>query len=269
MSGLTEARTFLFVPADRPDRFPKALASGADVVILDLEDAVDPARRTIARREASRAISEGHRLAVRVNSPGCEDGLTDLEELALASPVAVVIPRAERAADIDTVARALPGTPLVPLIETAAGLEAAHEIARISGVARLAFGAVDYTLDIGAEPVDEVLGYVRARLVVISRAAGIAAPIDTPSLELADARVVEQAARTARRFGMGGKLCIHPFQIPIVASVFEPSRTEISAARRLLAAANDDGAARIDDRMVDRPLLQRARQVLRSAGLES
>jgi len=259
------ARTWLFVPGDRPDRFDKAVASGADAVIIDLEDAVDAARKPAARAAAAAAVARGD-FSVRVSSVGDDAGLRDLDALSSADarPAAVILAKAEDPDAVSKVVSAL-GCPVVPLVESAAGLEAAAELAAAEGVARLAFGAVDFSLDIDASPDPDVLAYARSRLVTVSRAHGIAAPLDTPSLAIADAAAVAAEAGLARRFGMGGKLCIHPAQVPVVAAAFRPTEREASEARRVLAAAEGDGAAALDGRMIDLPVLERARRVLARA----
>ncbi|GAA3007791.1 HpcH/HpaI aldolase/citrate lyase family protein [Microbacterium aurantiacum] len=264
------ARTWLFVPGDRPERYAKALASGADMVIIDLEDAVAPSEKDRARYEASTAISRGGSFAVRVGATPGEDGERDVEALraAGARPRAIVVAKAEDPAALDHVGRTL-GAPVIALIESARGLEAASEIAAASSVARLALGAVDLSLDLDSVPDEDVLAPVRSRLVVASRAARLAGPLDSPSLDIAALERVGAAASTARRVGMGGMLCIHPAQVPVVATAFLPSEAEVSRARAILDAAAHDGAAQIDGQMIDLPVLERARRVLADAGRSS
>ncbi|MCU1476776.1 MAG: citrate lyase [Subtercola sp.] len=261
--SLAAARTWLFVPGDRPDRFAKAVNSGADVVIADLEDAVAPLAKPAARRDVVAALNNGVGLAVRLNAPGTAAFEADLDALAAARrpPRAVIVSHSEDAASLGTVAERL-GVPIVALIESARGLVACSELAAVPGVVRFAFGAVDYSLDIGARPDDDVLAYAQSRLVAVSRAAALAAPIDTPSLAIGDTEAVVVSARRARRFGMGGKLCIHPAQVNVVEQAFRPTGAEVARARSLLAAASDDGAAAFDGEMIDRPVLERARQIV-------
>jgi citrate lyase subunit beta/citryl-CoA lyase len=175
-------------------------------------------------------------------------------------PVAIIVAKAEA---VDTLARvASLGVPTVPLIESAQGLVAVRELASARSVVRLAFGAVDFSLDIGSGMHDEVLGHARFQLVVASRAAGIAAPLDSPTLALRDEDAIVQSALTARRYGMGGKLCIHPAQVAAVARAFVPTPEEMEWARALVAAAESDGAAAVSGSLVDKPVLEKARRVL-------
>ena len=265
---LAQACTWLFVPGDRPERFSKAAVSGADVVIVDLEDAVDHERKAFARRATVEALEGGARFAVRVNAPGTTDLADDLAGLAATSarPLAVIVAKAEEAGDLSRITELL-DCPVIPLVESAKGLMAARLLASATSVVRLAFGAVDYSLDISATADDHTLAYARSYLVAASRAAGIAAPLDTPSLHISDTDAVADAARLAKRFGMGGKLCIHPAQVAVVAKAFAPTAAEIEQARGVLAAASDDGAASYQGQMIDRPVLERARQLLILAGV--
>jgi len=260
------ARTWLFVPGDRPDRFEKARASGADAVIIDLEDAVAISAKQRARHATAAAIAANSTFAVRISPPDSREGARDLEALAAtgAHPRAVVVAKAEDPAALDEIGRVL-GAPVIALIESARGVEAAAEIAASTSVVRLALGAVDLSLDLGSEPDDDVLAPVRSRLVIVSRAAGIAPPIDSPSLHIAATERVRAAAATARRFGMGGKLCIHPAQVPIVASAFLPTIAEIERARAILDAVAHEGAAQVEGEMIDLPVIARAQRLLADA----
>lgn len=260
------ARTLLFVPGDRPDRFEKARSSGADAIIIDLEDAVATADKEDARHEAIAAVAADGSFFVRVSSPDTRDGARDLEAFvsAGARPRALVVAKAEDPSTLEQTGRIL-GVPVIALIESARGLESVVEIAAAASVVRLAFGAVDLSLDLGSEPDDDVLAPVRSRLVVVSRVAGIAPPIDSPSLHIADAERVRAAGVTARRFGMGGKLCIHPAQVPIIDAAFLPTAAEIQRARAILDAAAHDGAAQVDGQMIDLPVIARAHRVLAEA----
>ena len=269
MSDLAISRTWLFVPGDRPERFDKAAASGADVVIVDLEDAVAPERKGVARVAVREALERGARIAVRINATDTAHGDADLEMLSSAplAPLAIIVAKAETADGLARVATV--GVPLVPLVESARGLAAVAELAHAPSVIRLAFGAVDFTLDIGSAMDDELLAHARFQLVVASRAAGIAAPLDSPTLALRDENLIEQSVRAGRRYGMGGKLCIHPAQVAIVARAFAPTADEIEHARELVAAAENDGAAARDGSLVDRPVLEKARRVLMDASIDS
>ncbi|NMR31617.1 HpcH/HpaI aldolase/citrate lyase family protein [Crystallibacter degradans] len=272
------AVTALFVPGDRPERFAKAAASGADVVIIDLEDAVAAADKACARQEAVAALtafgakgSQGVRALVRVNAQDTAEYDDDIQALlALASQpghglLGVMLPKAEDPEQVAELAAKLP-VPLVALVESALGLVNAVELARVPGVERLAFGAIDFALDIDADGSDRVLDHARAQLVVASRAAGIAPPLDSPSTDIRDTAAVAASAKLGRGFGFGGKLCIHPAQLTAVSAAFTPSPEEIAWARKILAT--DGGAVQMDGQMVDRPVIDRARRIIERTGTE-
>nr|WP_274709036.1 CoA ester lyase [Variovorax sp. S12S4] len=270
------ARTFLFVPADRPERHARALASGAGGVIVDLEDAVAPDRKSEARAQlrasfSALSVAQQQRLLVRINACGTPwhgSDLAEVSELAAQGLIAgVMLPKAERATDLQRLSAALGLKSLiVPLIESAAGLEAARELAAAPQVLRLAFGNLDFQADLGlACDTDEAeLVPVRLALVLASRRAGLAAPIDgvTPDWRNA-ARLAADAAR-ARRGGFGAKLCIHPDQVAPVHAALGPSADELAWARRVLDAtqAAGGGVVSLDGRMVDAPVVRLAERLL-------
>jgi len=265
------ARSYLFVPADRPERYAKALASGADVVIVDLEDAVAPAAKAGARAALAAWLDAGGSgIAVRINDAASAAFVDDLALVARPGVAAVVVPKAERAADLAHVRVAAPHAALVPLIETAAGIDRAREIANALGVVRLAFGSIDLQLDLGIEESeggDELLVF-RAELVLASRLAALDAPVDGVSAAIDDATAVEADARRARRLGFGAKLCIHPRQVAAVHAAFAPSAAELAWADRVVAAvaAAHGGAVAVDGKMVDKPVVLRAEALLARRG---
>jgi len=276
MSGSLPAaalpRAYLFVPGDRPERYAKARASGADAVIVDLEDAVAPQAKARARAALAAALDESAPLVVRINAAGTPWFMDDLELCRHPGVAAVMLPKAE---GIDAVCEVVETTykDVLPIIESARGIEAASAIARVPGVVRLAFGSIDLALDLGidCEPdgrEDELLHF-RAQLVLASRLAGLAAPADGVSTAIDDvARLVADAQR-ARRLGFGAKLCIHPKQVAPVQAAFTPTATQVAWARRVRDAfATAAGAAvAVDGQMIDRPLNERALAILRSAGI--
>ncbi|WP_336713795.1 HpcH/HpaI aldolase/citrate lyase family protein [Arthrobacter sp. USHLN218] len=277
LAAVTGAVTALFVPGNRPERFAKAAASAADVVIIDLEDAVAAGDKAAARQEAVAALSgvrgSGLRAIVRPNARGTAEydgdvqALLDLAFQPAHGLLGVMVPKAEDPEHLAGLAAKLPqDVPLVALVETALGLVNAVELARVPGVARLAFGAIDFALDIDADGGDRFLDHTRSQLVVASRAAGIAAPLDSPATAIRDTAPVAESARLGRAFGFGGKLCIHPAQLTAVKEAYAPSAEQIEWARRVLAA--EGGAAQVDGQMVDRPVTDRARRILERAGLE-
>lgn len=258
-------RSYLFVPGDRPERFDKAVAAGADVTVLDLEDAVKPDQKEVARAAIRGWLSAGGRAALRVNGIGTEWHDEDAKLLALPGVTLAMLPKAEDAAALARfVAGLRPGLPVTPLIETAQGIFEARALARVKNVRQLAFGSVDFQLDAGIEGEDEELLFARSQLVLASAAAGIAAPVDGVTVALDDAERLTAETRRARRLGFGGKLCIHPRQVATVHRAFAPDDAEIARARAIVAAADDAeaGAIRLDGKLIDRPVVERARRVL-------
>lgn len=275
-TGLAQAKTFLFVPANRPERFAKALASGADAVIIDLEDAVAPDDKGSARQELVQAwpgISgpDRHRVLIRINARGTDWQTGDLTALAALGITGAMVPKAETADELAVVAAALgPGCVLVPLVESAAGLVAVQALARAPQVLRLAFGHLDYQVDLGMACDGDELALIPARhaIVLASRVAGLASPLDGVTQNTGDAAVARADAQRARRAGFGGKLCIHPAQVAPVRSAFVPGADELAWAHRVLTAAASagGGAVSLDGRMVDAPVIALARRVLADGG---
>lgn len=250
----------LFVPANRPDRFAKAAASGADAVILDLEDAVAAADKNHARACLADLPRTCRPAIVRINAIGTPWQHADLAALRGLPLAALMLPKAEDPEAI--VALACHNLPVIALIETARGLAAARPIAALPNVARLAFGSVDYCLDLGMEHQRDLLLPARSELVLASRLAEIAAPLDGVTTQL-DAAATADDARNARACGMAGKLCIHPLQVRSVIAAFLPSEAEVEWARRVLGSG--DGAASVNGEMVDEPVRRRAIGILERA----
>ncbi|WP_084743006.1 HpcH/HpaI aldolase/citrate lyase family protein [Amycolatopsis australiensis] len=247
------ATTYLFVPGDRPDRFGKAVAAGADVVILDLEDAVAPADKDTARAEVAAWLAENHAM-VRINAPGTPWFDADAA-LVAARGVPVLVPKAETPGVLTAFRE------VVALVETARGVESAGELAAAPSVTRLAFGSVDLAAELGVAPEDpEPFAYARSRLVIASAAAGLAPPVDGVTTDLRDDERLAADVRYARRMGFGGKLCVHPRQIEPVRAGFAPTEAELAWATKVLTAGAS--ASAVDGQLVDRPVLARARRIL-------
>jgi citrate lyase beta subunit len=262
----------LFVPADRPERFSKAVASGADIVLLDLEDAVAPGRKDAARRYVVEALAAGLQAWVRINSPRSDAGLRDVAALANVPAAGVMIAKTASAADVAAVRSSLGDAAaargplcdaaLIALIESIDGLRNIDAIAE--GVEALAFGGYDLCAELGARPVPEVLAPLRSRVVLAARAAGIAA-IDTPFIALDDEAGLADDARRAVDFGFDGKLAIHPKHVAAIKKAFTPDPVEVDRARAILAAAHNGGVAVVDGTMVDAPLVRAAERVIARA----
>ena len=250
----------LFVPASRPERFAKAAASGADAVILDLEDAVRPEDKASARQAVTTAFT---RLPVvlRINGAGTSWHGADLDVAMAVRPAAVMVPKAEFSPALQAIGEraARRGVGVIALIETARGIVHAERIAAITGVSRLAFGSVDYAGDLGCVHTRPALAHARAQLVLASRLCERTPPLDGVTTEIEDGSRVEDDARHARELGFGGKLSIHPRQIRPVLDCWKPTAAEIQWASRIVAT---EGAVAIDGEMVDEPVRARARAIL-------
>ncbi|MFR0690601.1 HpcH/HpaI aldolase/citrate lyase family protein [Enterobacterales bacterium AE_CKDN230030158-1A_HGKHYDSX7] len=266
------ARTALFVPGSRPERFAKALASGADTVIVDFEDAVEASLKAQARGnlEAFLKANPDARVRVRINAAGDPEQAADLELCrSLPGVIGILLPKAERAMQVRIVASC--GKPVWPLIESARGLLALGEIAACEGVERLTFGGLDLALDIGmrsgTQAAAGVYDQVRLGLLLHSRVNDLQPPLDTVFPAFDDAEGFAATIRHGRDLGLLGALCIHPKQVGVVHAALAPSADELDWARRVVAAAEGGAAAfQIDGEMVDAPVLGHARRLLASAG---
>jgi citrate lyase subunit beta/citryl-CoA lyase len=262
------ARSYLFVPGNRPERFDKAHAAGADAVIVDLEDAVPAADKSKARQALAAWLSADHPVYIRINAADSAWFAADLALCGHPGVAGIVLPKAEREQDLAALADA--GAPsILPLIESAQGLWNAVALARAPKVLRLIFGAIDFSLDAGITESREALLYTRSQLVQVSRVAGLQAPVDgvTTALDEAGAALVRDDARHARGLGFGGKLCIHPRQVFLVNAAWAPSKDEMAWALRVEAAAEASGGAAValDGKMIDLPVILIARQMMAEA----
>ena len=272
-SSTLPPRTYLFVPGTRPERFGKALASGADCVVLDLEDAVaaedkERARNAIAEWFASAALAERSRTVVRINDAAASWFDDDLRVLQACGCTQVLLPKAERAPQIAAVADAIPGVQVLALIESALGVANVEDVATASGVTRLVFGTLDFALDLDIDIADDPAGlaYAAGRIAIASRAAGLPAPVAGVTPALDDAHRLLADLALSRRQGFGAKLCIHPSQVAPIHAALRPSAEALDWARRVLVAdAASPGAARLDGRMVDRPVVLQAQRTLSRA----
>lgn len=297
---LAEARSFLFVPADRPERHAKALAAGADAVIIDLEDAVAPAAKAAAAQAlaaqwaALRALPDRLPLLLRCNAPGTPWFAGDLALAAALRPDGLVLPKAERVADLARVAEALrgpgsysaapargpepvasrpagaaPDLALLLLVETARGLDQARALAASGLALRLLFGHLDFQADLGLQAGEDEreLDAARFELVLASRLAGLSAPVDGVTVATQDAARLAADVQRAQRLGFTGKLCIHPAQVAGVHQALAPTPQRLAWAQRVTdaVAAAAGGVVQVDGRMVDAPVLALARRVLASA----
>jgi citrate lyase subunit beta/citryl-CoA lyase len=263
--------SYLFVPANRPERFSKAVNSGANAVIIDLEDGVGPADKAAARDSLSNWLDSAEArenkvpILVRVNCihSGCFGD--DLRACRRPDVAGIVLPKAER---VDDVASASAGAPVYPLVETGLGFSRVTELAAAPRVQRLLFGAIDFKHDMGIDGDEDELLFFRSQIVLASRLAGILSPVDGVTTEIDDASKIESDAAYAKRLGFGGKLCIHPNQVPIINRTFVPSKNELAWAKQVLAAAEGarGGAVALDGRLIDRPMVLTAKRIIEDAG---
>jgi citrate lyase subunit beta/citryl-CoA lyase len=256
-------RSYLFVPGDRPERIAKARASGADAVIVDLEDAVAPPNKAAAREATAGALDPAQPVVLRIN--GADTGWFD-DDVRLAAHAGVAAVLLPKAASVEAIAavRATAAKPVLALVETAAGMANLAALASAPGIARLVFGSIDFQFDLDIDDDDQALLAFRSQLVLASRIANLPSPVDGVTTALDDAARIEQEARRARSLGFGAKLCIHPRQVAIVNAAFSPSAEQIAWARRVVdaAAAAGGAAVAVDGKMVDAPVLARARRLL-------
>ncbi|GAB2901170.1 CoA ester lyase [Paraburkholderia jirisanensis] len=257
--------SYLFVPGNRPERFVKARAAGADAVIFDLEDAVQPAEKALARAAIANGLDAAAPVYVRINGAQTEWFADDVAALAAHPGVAgLVLPKAEETASIATIReRAHAALTVSPIIESALGYTRLNELCGAPGVDRLLFGTLDFQFDLGMEANEDELIVFRSGIVLASRLAGLAAPVDGVSTVLDDAASIEADARLGRRLGFGGKLCIHPKQLAAVHRAYAWSEAEYDWAKRVLEAVRASGGAAVavDGKMVDAPVILKAERI--------
>jgi citrate lyase subunit beta/citryl-CoA lyase len=271
MPTLATARSFRFVPGSAERKLGRALEAGADAVIADLEDAVVAAEKPRARALVAEALAGGASCLrlVRVNAAGTSWFADDLAAVGSLGLDGVVLPKATPEA---AAVAAEAGVPVVAIVETAAGLQRAGELAQTTPVAALVLGAVDLGLALGLEPRPDGLELLvpRSTVVVASAAAGLRGPVDQVWLDVRDDEGLARDCALGRSLGFRGKACIHPAQVPVVNEAFAPSEDEVRRAREVVAAydraaAEGTGAVALDGELVDLPVVERARQTLADA----
>jgi len=276
MQSLALARNLLFTPADRPERFGKAISVGADGAVLDLEDGVGlPSKRkareaALALFQAPPSAPEDFIWAVRLNHITTEDGLKDLLAFRAAArrPNVVMLPKTESVAEVEIAVRHLKeaadeGPQIVALIETGRGLGAAETIAAHPAVAAIAFGGADLAADLHASLAWQPVLFARSRIVQAAAAAAVAA-FDVPFLDIHDAAGLSKETEMVKALGYSCKLAIHPAQIALINAVFTPGSKELASARRIVEAFKlaRGGACQVDGRMVDVPVVKAAQRTV-------
>ncbi len=265
-------RSLLFAPASRPERLDKALASGADIVCADLEDAVGPADKDAARAHGIAFLAApggGADRALRINSLRTGTGLRDVLALQAAGPLAGVIclPKVESADEVrwaDELLRAQPALRLCAFVESPGGIERAAAIAAASPrLAFLVFGAVDFCAELGVPLADEPLAWPRGRLAGAAHAAGVGL-LDAPCIEFRDLDEVARQARLARAIGFTGKTAIHPTNVAAINAAFTPTAEELEQARGIVAAfeASSGGATTWQGKLLEEPVVRRMQRIL-------
>lgn len=264
------ALTWLYVPGDRPDRFPKAAASGADVVIIDLEDAVAPAAKDAARAHAVEWLTRqpGVAIEVRINGLDTRWAADDLAALArlerAALPLAIRVPKIATPEQVRTAAMAVPDMPLVCLIESALGIENAYAIATASPqIVALGLGEADLAADLAAD--SDGLEWARSRIIVAARAGNLQPPAQSAYTNVADLDGLRESCLHGRRLGFRGRTAVHPRQLSVIRAAYLPDEKEVAAARAVVDALGrgDTGVMLLPDgRMVDAALAVRARDII-------
>lgn len=261
--AMNNPHSYLFVPGHRADRFEKAAASGAHRIIIDLEDAVGPGEKDDARRNVVSWFQQGGSGVVRINGADTFWFDADLAAVASCPHAEVMVPKAT-VASLQRVARFLIDTPLLALVESVEGLVDIHAVAAVDAVTRLAFGNLDFGVDSRISGGGSFLDPARFQIALASRHANLLPPIDGVTVSLDDEVKLLEDVERAKGFGFSAKLCIHPRQIGVVNAGFLPSETDIAWASTILAAvqSTQGEAIQIDGKMVDKPIIERARAIL-------
>lgn len=263
LETLARARTLLSVPGHRPDRFNKAVASGADAIMLDLEDAVGPTLKTQARSNIDHWLAEGGSGVVRINDCGTEWYEDDVAMLARHF-APVLLPKVTDGDQVARLVERLPsGVFVMVLLETGAGILSARDICSVPGVARAMFGNVDLASEMGINHADRVaLAPARSQVALASSAAGVAPPMDGLTTAVRDEQELRRDVDHAAALGFTGKLCIHPSQVPVVNARYAPSPDQLRWAREVVAAAGNGSVTVVDGQLVAKPVVAQARRIL-------
>jgi citrate lyase beta subunit len=280
MSGQMKTfRSLLFVPGIRPERFAKAIASGADAVCIDLEDAVPPHEKAAAREAVLSFINamptdRACDIGVRINPLGTEEGQNDIDAFCASAfvPDFIMVPKAVSGPDLGALPAAVgePNVPIWAVVETVEGLLNTVSIAKACSLTGgILFGGADFSAEIGTTMAWEPLLYARSRLAVEARIAPLSL-LDVPYLDVANAGGLREECERVLALGYNGKACIHPGQIAIVNDVFSPSAALIEWAKRVGQAQVDSqgGAVLLDGKLLDAPVYLRAQRILQQAGIE-
>ncbi|THF25771.1 CoA ester lyase [Pseudomonas atacamensis] len=266
---LQRATSFLFVPGDRPERFSKAMDSGADIVIIDWEASVIPNRKSVARKatiDFLQSCGDTHKIALRLNPVQTDYFVDDYTSIRSLSVCGVFLTMTESTEEIHLAQNKIPNSlPFVAMIETAKGIVRANELASSGRVCRLAFGNMDYQTDLGLTDHRTGTIYPSSVIAVASRNAGLPQPIAGVTANFSDSDFFHEEAAFEKSLGYSAKLCIHPKQIPWTHHVFDPTEQDIAWANTVLEATQHSHAVQIDGVMIDRPVIERAKKILAQA----
>lgn len=261
-------RSYLFVPANRVERFEKALQTEADAVIIDLEDAVPVELKTSARGSLIQWLNDHpqHTVMVRINAQQTPWFKDDIQLARFDNVSAIVLPKTESPADLLPI-QDVADLDIYPLIETAQGFANVRAIAQSPQVKALMFGSIDFQLDLDMQAGYPELLYFRNEIVLASRLAQIEAPIDGVTVDFQDLSQLQLETTQAKNLGFAGKLCIHPKQVAVVNQTFSPSEDEISWAKQILHVVNQaqHQAVSLDGKMIDLPIVLKAEKILQRA----
>jgi citrate lyase subunit beta/citryl-CoA lyase len=270
-TSLVQARSLLFVPGHRPDRFTKASRSGADGIVLDIEDAVAPECKPEARENIARWLAAAGSGVIRINGHGTpwhDDDVAMLRE----HRCAVMLPKATSPDEVvDLLDRLPPGSGVLPLLETSAGILNATRVCAAPGVVRAVFGNADLAREIGIDLADQAaLAFARSQVVLASASCAVPPPMDGVTIALTDTDRLTSDAEHAANFGFTGKLCLHPRQVPVVNAAFSPTAEEVRWAREIVAASGNGSVTARDGQVVGKPIVDRARRMLaQSSSIEA
>lgn len=254
----------LFVPGNRPERFAKAAASDADAIIIDLEDSVATDDKASARSNITDHGIREKPVFIRINSRNSEFWFTDIAAVSGASISGIMISKCEGPEDVSALRLALGyDLSIIALVENAVGFSNLRALCKTPNLLCVAFGSLDFALDVGCIPSWEALLFARSQLVLECRVGNLPPPIDGVTPALNDQELLRTNIERARALGFGGSLAIHPAQTRQILSAFAPSSGQIEWANRVIAAAKaNTGAAKLDGAMIDKPVIERAKRIL-------
>ncbi|HEB9341986.1 TPA: CoA ester lyase [Campylobacter coli] len=268
-----KAKSFLFVPSIYPERFIKALQSGANQIIIDLEDSVEEAKKEVGRKNiadfSSQCAENNDKFLIRINETQSAEFQKDLSLISTIkesnSIVGIVLPKAQNYEDIDILSKF--ELPVIPIIESALGVENLDDIARHPSVLALSFGSLDMTLDLNlqeGEGKNFILNSIRTQIVLKSVKYNLLSPINGVYPDIKNIDGLKEDLLFAKSMGFGGSLCIHPNQVVPINEVFSPSAQQIAWAKEILSLRknSNDIIFNHNGMMVDLPVIKKAEQIL-------